>query len=200
MGYSTGAGTRAITRRPDLTSGFGWNRLKELLLLRHAKSAWDDPEQRDFDRPLSRRGRGTAPLAGAWLGRHGWRPDLVLCSAALRTRQTWALVAPGLGGAPTVRFEQRLYLASEDDLVRRISRVDDSVRRLMVIGHNPGLGELALALTPARAPAARRMRAKFPTGAFAWFAMAGGGWRAVAPGGVRLLAYVTPADLGGEAT
>jgi phosphohistidine phosphatase len=169
--------------------------LKELLLLRHAKSDWGDPEQDDFDRPLAKRGRRAASAIGGWLARHGWRPDLVLCSSSKRTRETWALVAEALGGAPTVRFERRLYLAESETLARRVARLDDGIRRAMVIGHNPGIGRYAVGLAPAGGATARRMRAKFPTGAAAWFALDGKSWRDGALGPARLLAYVTPADL-----
>jgi phosphohistidine phosphatase len=169
--------------------------LKELLLLRHAKSDWDDPEQDDFDRPLAKRGRRAAPEIGAWLARQGWRPELVLCSAAKRTRETWSLVAEALGGAPAVRFERRLYLAEPESLARRVARIDDGVRRAMVIGHNPGIARYALMLASAGGAATRRMRAKFPTGAAAWFALDADDWRGGASRPARLLAYVTPADL-----
>jgi phosphohistidine phosphatase len=83
---------------------------RRLILLRHAKSDW--PEGPDLDRPLAKRGRRDAPRIGRWLHEHGYRPDVVICSAARRTQQTWELIAPELGGSPSVRFEPRAYAAS----------------------------------------------------------------------------------------
>ena len=180
---------------PETISKSSQKPLKELLLLRHAKSAWGDESMDDFDRPLAKRGRHAAPAMGSWLARQGWRPDLVLCSAAARTRETWALLAAALERQPPVRFERRLYLASAEALARRVARVDPRVTRLMLIGHNPGIESYAAMLAPARGAPSVRLRTKFPTAAAAWFAL-DGEWRDTARGPARLLAYVTPADLG----
>ncbi|NIP89767.1 MAG: histidine phosphatase family protein, partial [Gammaproteobacteria bacterium] len=83
--------------------------MKTLLLLRHAKSSWDDPSLEDFDRPLAPRGEKAAPVMAAYLASKGLRPDLVLCSPAARARQTWALVAQSLGDGIAVKELQSLY-------------------------------------------------------------------------------------------
>src|SRR5260370_7413333 len=83
---------------------------RRLMLLRHAKSDW--PDVPDRERPLAKRGRRDAPVIGRWLRDHGYLPDVVVCSVARRTRQTWDLVAPELGGSPSVTFEPRAYAAS----------------------------------------------------------------------------------------
>jgi phosphohistidine phosphatase len=118
---------------------------RTLVLLRHAKS--DHPAGvRDLDRPLSDRGRADARAAGAWLARHA--PELVLCSPSKRTRQTWQQVARGLPGKPDVRYDRRLYLGGVDELLELVRETDGSVERVLVIGHNPTLSQLAFTLDP----------------------------------------------------
>ena len=105
----------------------------------------------DRDRPLAKRGRRDAPRVGRWLHEHGYQPDVVVCSAARRTRQTWDLVAPELGGSPAVRFEPRAYAASALTLLYLAQELPSRYRTALLIAHNPGLSELAGSLTaPAR--------------------------------------------------
>jgi phosphohistidine phosphatase len=166
-----------------------------LLLLRHAKSSWDKPAADDLDRPLAPRGRRTAPLIAAEMARRGWVPELVLCSPARRTRETWDLVAPALGPVP-VTYDPGLYLAAPAALLRLVRATAPEVACLLVIGHNPGLQELALLLAdPASGDSLGRLRAKLPTAALAVLGQSGGPWSAVAAGGLRLQAFVTPGDL-----
>jgi phosphohistidine phosphatase len=154
-----------------------------LHLLRHAKSSWDDPSLADHDRPLAGRGRRDGKRIAEHMRRSGIEPELVLCSTAARTRETLALVEPALG-SPTVELEDDLYGASSDELLARVRRLPAGVESALVIGHNPGLHELALALAPG-APFG-----KFPTGALASFAFAEG-W----DGPATLAAYVVPKEL-----
>ena len=111
-----------------------------LILMRHAKSGWDDPTMEDFERPLSDRGRRQAPLLGAWLAKRGHRPDIALVSSAARTRETWDLVAPHL---PDARVEHRknLYLAPRGTLVR--APEGQKARTVLILAHNPGIAEAA---------------------------------------------------------
>ena len=124
-----------------------------LILLRHAKSSWDDPGLDDFDRPLAKRGRKAAPEVGSALARMGLRPDLVLCSTAVRTRQTLEIVLGELGSpAPRVIFDERLYMATSDRLIKRLHAVvtDETgalPHTVMMVGHNPGLEQLEYTLT-----------------------------------------------------
>jgi phosphohistidine phosphatase len=121
---------------------------RHLVLLRHAK-AESPTGAADRDRPLSARGQTDAQAAGGWLAtRHV--PDLVLCSPAKRTRQTWHAVSTHLpaGAGPEVRYERRLYLAGPDDLLAMVREIDDRVHNVLVIGHNPALSELAFLLDP----------------------------------------------------
>jgi phosphohistidine phosphatase len=120
-----------------------------LVLLRHAK-AESPGSATDEERPLSARGRVDAHAAGAWLAtRHV--PDLVLCSPAKRTRQTWLAVASDLPGdaSPVVRYDRRLYLGGPDQLLELVREVEHPVSCVLVIGHNPSLSQLAFTLDPA---------------------------------------------------
>lgn len=114
----------------------------KLILLRHAKSSWDDPRTEDFDRVLNARGRTSAKAIGAWLRTHGHIPDHVLCSSAARTRETFDLL--GFTEA-RVEYSDGLYLAGDATIARAIETTP-KVGSLMVIGHNPGLGDLAVQL------------------------------------------------------
>ena len=167
---------------------------RRLILLRHAKSDW--PDVPDQERPLAKRGRRDAPVVGRWLRRHGYLPDTVICSVARRTRQTWDLVAPELGGSPSVTFEPRAYAASALTLLYLVRELPGTCRAALLIGHNPGIEELAahLAEAPAAAGAARPSGPRFPTAAVAVLEF-DGDWPDLAPGHAGLLAFATPADM-----
>lgn len=169
------------------------------MLLRHAKSDWPEGV-RDHERPLGARGRRDAPAVGRWLRAEGYRPDHVVCSTALRTRQTWELVQSELGADPSAVFEPRVYAATPQELAEVIGGASESAWTLLVIGHNPGIEELALTLADSglvegeRSAALDRMRNKFPTAAIAVFEWSGG-WDQLFPGVAHLARFVTPADL-----
>ncbi|MHB1431629.1 MAG: SixA phosphatase family protein [Streptosporangiaceae bacterium] len=175
-----------------------------LVLLRHAKSAWPEGVP-DHDRPLAGRGRRDAPAAGQWLRRAGHIPDLVLCSTAARARQTWQLAEDEIGARPPVTFEAEVYGATADSLLDLIRRLPAAARTVVVVGHDPALPDLALALAdgpdgqppPAAVADADRIRVKFPTAAMAILEI-DGGWAAAGPGGARLAGFVTPRDLHGD--
>jgi phosphohistidine phosphatase len=161
---------------------------KRLLLLRHAKSSWDETGLADHDRPLAPRGRQAAKLMAGHL-RDGISPSLVLCSSARRTRDTLRLL--GLGGE--VRIERELYGASEDELLDRLRRVPDTVESVMLVAHNPAIQELALRLAGGGAKLADVQR-KFPTGALATLTFADR-WRELRPGCAELAGFVTPKEI-----
>jgi len=185
---------------------------RRLILLRHAKSDW--PDVPDRDRPLAKRGRRDAPRIGRWLHEHGYQPDVVVVSAATRTRQTWDLVAPELGGLPAVRFEPRAYAASALTLLYLAQELPARYRTALLIAHNPGLSELATSLAappesdrgagPASSGRAATRRAvkdngprpaiSLPTAAVAVFEFTGD-WPSLTPGHARLTNLTTPADL-----
>jgi phosphohistidine phosphatase len=169
--------------------------MHRLHLLRHAKSSRDDAGE-DRDRPLSRRGREAARLVGETLPAALGRVDLVLCSSARRTEETAELVLAGFATPPRILFEDELYLAGHAALLRRLSRLDEADSTVLVIGHNPGLHELALALAAADLPAYRGLAAgKFPTTARASFAI-DCAWSALDRSRHSLVDYVTVKSLG----
>ena len=166
---------------------------RHVYVLRHAKSSWDDPSLTDHDRPLNGRGRRAAKAMARHIRDEGIAPELVLCSTAARARQTLERIEPALGTRST-SVEPDLYGADEPALLDRLRGLPDTVGSVMLIGHNPGLQDLVLALA-APAPARDEVAAKFPTAALATFAFAGRSWRDLAPGGAELVAYVRPRDL-----
>jgi phosphohistidine phosphatase len=167
---------------------------RTLTLLRHAKSDW--PDVPDRDRPLAKRGRRDAPVIGRWLREHGYLPDVVVCSIARRTRQTWDLVSAELGGSPSVRFEPRAYAASALTLLYLVRELPAQAASALLIGHNPGIAELASSLASAGGGGEPRAL-RFPTAAVAVFEFAGD-WAALEPGHARLADVTTPADLRGK--
>jgi phosphohistidine phosphatase len=173
-----------------------------LLLLRHAKSDWSDGGKRDEDRPLSSRGRKAAACMAAHMRRSGYVPAAILCSTARRTRETLALVLPALGRQPDIRYEDALYLAEWGALLKAIQRSADAVSPLLLVGHNPGLEQLAAAL--AAQPASRsegerleRLTGKFPTAALAVLDFEAKRWRDIRRATGRLTDFVCPKDLTG---
>ena len=171
--------------------------MKTLLLLRHAKSAWSDPRLDDHDRPLNGRGERAARAMADHIARQGHRPDLILCSTAVRTRQTLAPLLKQLGGpAPPISLENGLYLASEDALLARLQAVASDLPTVLLIGHNDGIGRLAADLAgkgPSDALAA--LREKYPTGALAVLHVPDGPWSDLKQGSAKLLKFVRPRDL-----
>ena len=117
-----------------------------LVLLRHAKSDWSGDEA-DADRPLARRGLRQAPQAGGWLVAHVDRIDLAIVSTARRARSTWDLVSAELGEPPPTRLDDDVYAASAGELLAIIRRLDEQLGTVVLVGHNPGLEDLAEWLT-----------------------------------------------------
>lgn len=167
--------------------------VRRLLLLRHAKSSWADPGVRDHDRPLNDRGRRAARSMGEHLRDEGLLPELVLCSSARRTCDTVA----GLGLPDDVALvvTRDLYLAAPDTVVDLVREVDDAVRTLMVVGHNPTTHEVALTLAGGGDPdALDRLGRQYPTAALTVLAF-GGSWADVAEGAGHLDRFVVPREL-----
>jgi phosphohistidine phosphatase len=166
-----------------------------LYLIRHAKSSWSDPTLPDQERPLARRGRRDAKRIAKHLLRLGIMPELVLCSPTQRTRETLELVRPALGTTATVRLEAELYAASAETLLERLRAVPEEVASVMLIGHNPGLHDLALLLASAGTEL-ERLEAKFPTAALATLTLPRATWRRLSQADAVLAAYVVPKQLG----
>lgn len=173
--------------------------MKILTLLRHAKSTWDDPVARDFDRPLNRRGRRAAATVGREMQAQGLRFDKVIASPALRVVETLADVASGYGRQLDVDYDQRIYLASPETLLDLVREVDDGVDRLLLVGHNPGLELLALLLTDSSPGALRdELAIKYPTGTVAEIVLDIARWREAGQGPGRLVRFIRPRDLDPE--
>lgn len=170
--------------------------MRRLLLLRHAKSNWPTGVI-DRDRPLAVRGREAAPTMGRYLAEELLLPDLVLISPARRTVETWELVRPMLPAKPGKHLEPRIYESKVDRLLHVVKETEPHVRTLLMIGHNPGLEELAAMLVGhGDRYAAARMAKKFPTCGLAVLDFAIEDWRDVAARGARLDRFVTPASIG----
>ena len=164
--------------------------MRQIWLLRHAKSSWDDPTLADRDRPLAARGRRDAATMSVHLAGLPM-PRLVLCSAGLRARQTLAAVLPSLGSDLEVRIEPELYTFDADVLFGRLRRVDDDVPSVLLVGHNPALEELAMDLA-ADGPIRSRLDEKFPTGALATIEVPDAPWTSLLPGTGQVTRFVTP--------
>ncbi len=160
---------------------------RRLVLLRHAKS--DYPEEvADHERPLAKRGRRDAPVVGRWLAESGCVPDAVVCSTALRARETWALAAAKLDAAPPVRYEPRVYEATVLGLLMLVREFDPGWGTALIVGHNPGLAELTLGLADPRP----KPPPAFPT-AFVAVLQLPGEWADAGPENARLVTFAVPA-------
>jgi phosphohistidine phosphatase len=167
-----------------------------LWLLRHAKSSWDEPGLGDRDRVLSRRGERDADRVGAFLASEGVAPALVLCSPAVRTRQTLERVLAALDAEPEVRFEPSLYASPAAALLDAVRAAPEAVSPVLLVGHNPAIQELARSLA-ARGDGLDDLAHKYPTGALAEIAFTAGSWQEIGEGAGGLERFVRPRDLGG---
>ena len=168
--------------------------MRRLILLRHAKS--DRPAGvRDLERPLNKRGRRAAPAVGQRLAEEGLRPDLALVSPATRTRETWAALRDALGAPPDETVPE-IYEAAAEDILAAIRGAPEEAATLLVVGHNPGLGDLATLLTGSGPRGLRALLAsEFPTAAFAVIDFEADSWSAIARGQGRLEHFVRPRDI-----
>ena len=171
--------------------------MRRLMLLRHAKTETDAPSGKDHDRRLDDRGRSDAADVGAWMARYRHIPDLVLVSTAVRARQTWDIVYAAMKDfVPPPHVEQLPELYGADPLqilaaVRSASAAD--AQRVMVVGHNPGMHELALALAGSGDAAGRKALAgNLPTSGLAVLDFAVDDWADVAFRRGRLVLFVNP--------
>jgi len=169
---------------------------RQLWLLRHAKSSWDDPALGDIDRPLAGRGIRAAAAMAAYLAASDVRPQFVLCSSGLRARQTMAAVLPSLGGSLDVHVCPDIYTFDAGVLLHELHDLDGDLSRVMVVGHNPALHELALTLCEC-GDELERLRSKFPTGALAGIRFSES-WAALGEDAGELVRFVTPRGLAGD--
>ncbi|MEC4591880.1 MULTISPECIES: SixA phosphatase family protein [Nitrospirillum] len=173
--------------------------MKTLFLLRHMKSSWDDDSVPDHERPLSPRGeRALTTMADYFRRRKGGtpQPDLILCSTAARTRATLAGLLPLWRETPPMSVDRVFYMASARALADRLRALADPTATVLLIGHNPGLEELALDLVQAEeTPLRTRIMEKYPTGALARLEFPLDRWADLAAGTGRLAEFVTPREV-----
>jgi phosphohistidine phosphatase len=165
--------------------------MKTLLLLRHAKSSWDNPSQRDFDRPLADRGKRDAPRMGRALKERGPEPDLIVSSPAVRARQTVEAAINAAGFAAPLQFDESIYEASLGELMRIVRNLLDSSSTVLMVGHNPGFEGLVYRLSGA----SERMT----TAGLAAIEFKVDHWQDVEDGQGKLLWFLTPKELRDEA-
>ena len=164
-----------------------------LHLLRHAKSSWDPPHLEDSDRPLAPRGERAARKLAKHLAALGVTPDVILCSSALRARQTLQLIGLALPKEADVLIEDGLYAAGGRELLARLRRVDAGATDVMLVGHNPGIQDLALILAGKTAPPS--LAEKFPTGALVSLRLRATSWERLMPGSAEIMRILLPRQL-----
>lgn len=166
------------------------------MLLRHAKSDRANADVADHDRKLNERGRAAASAVGAYLVAEELTPALVLCSTATRTRETCDYLVADFGQRPSIRYERRLYLATPEAIINIVAALPNSIRSVLVIGHNPGLHFAAQAIASAgKAKARTRLHEKFPTAALAVIDFETTDWRDVKACNGRLERFVKPKEI-----
>ncbi len=167
---------------------------RNLLIMRHAKSAWDTEVASDYERPLAKRGRKDAPRMGRWIKDNELLPNIIISSPALRASQTATAVADEAGIAPRdIRFEKRIYGAGVSELVRALSKCPADKKTVLLVGHNPGLDELLEYLSAGGIP--RREDGKLlTTGALVHLKLPND-WRELTRGSGKLVVLVRPREL-----
>jgi phosphohistidine phosphatase len=180
--------------RPDEQTGV-MPSPRRLILLRHAKSSWEDTSVPDDQRPLAPRGRRALVVVGQHLRASDIDVDLVLCSPARRTRETWDGL--GLHGEPEVRFVREIYEATAHQLLELVNQVDDRYRTVLLIGHNPGMEDLAAGLlSDGNDESLSQLHEGFATAALAVLSC-DHDWSDLTWRSARLDSYVRPRDLSG---
>lgn len=164
---------------------------RRLVVLRHAKSDWPIGVP-DHERPLGRRGKRDAAAAGRWVAEHVGTPDLAVVSTARRTVQTWEVASAELPGSPEVRLDERVYDATVRDLLAVLTGVAKGTATVLLVGHNPGVQELVLALTGPGDDEGRMLaETKYPTSGLAVLSV-GCKWADLGPGKASLTDFVVP--------
>jgi phosphohistidine phosphatase len=170
--------------------------MRRLLLLRHAKTERAEHGERDRDRKLTARGRTDAPMIGAYMARHRVVPDVALVSLATRAQETWGLVAEAFAKSPRTVKTERIYNATADALAELIRETGGDARALLVVGHNPGLHDLALQLIGAGDIEAREnLSEKLPTSGLVVIDLAFDDWSLLHDSAGRLERFVSPRRL-----
>lgn len=165
-----------------------------LILTRHAKSSWDNSNQPDHERPLNARGRLAATAIGEWLETRGYAPGLILCSTAIRTRETCELLNEALAKPSPVDHVKELYHGSPEQMIAALQDIE--AKDVLIVGHNPGISTLAANL--ATSPPPNERFSVYPTGATTVFDFPQDDWSEIGPGQGAVRDFVVPADLGVE--
>jgi phosphohistidine phosphatase len=168
--------------------------MKKLLLMRHGKSSWDDPQLEDHDRPLTPRGRKGSSLIAKYLRARGLEPAIVLCSSATRAQETLDQLRPCLPDSTVIKIEPKLYGAGERELATRIRRLSQASSSVLIIGHNPAIQELALTLV-SKGRKADAIGEKFPTAALAVLDVPIDEWKLLKPHEASIADFITPKAL-----
>lgn len=170
--------------------------MKRVILFRHAKSSWADPDLDDHDRPLNQRGRLAAPLMGAWLADKGFTPDHALLSDSLRTRETWARAQGAFAAPPPATELAALYHADPATMLETLRAAPDRAETVILIGHQPGIGSFCRKLASDDTPAhCARAFDKFPTAAMAVLDFPIDAWPELAFGAGRFHSFAAPREL-----
>lgn len=174
--------------------------MKRLILLRHAKSSWEDPVQRDFDRPLNDKGRRAAETMGRHMRELGIEWDHAVASPAARVIETLAAASIGYGEAIEPEWDKRAYLASDMTLLEIVHEASDDSASLLISGHNSGLEDLVLLLVPENGDDALRasLEEKYPTASLAEMEFDVESWADIEPESGRLVRFVRPRDLAAD--
>ncbi len=175
--------------------------MKTLTLLRHAKSGWDDPVTRDFDRPLNEKGKKAAWTMGRKAQELGVTAERLIASPAARVIQTLDAFFDGFGRVIEPVWDKRIYLASSSTLLDVIRETDATVEHLMLVGHNPGLEDLILDLVPddGSSPLRDIVEAKYPTACLTQLSFESADWRSLGPAsGVHIDTLTRPRDVDPE--
>ncbi|MEL6288987.1 MAG: histidine phosphatase family protein [Pseudomonadota bacterium] len=167
----------------------------QLFLLRHAKSDWTAGAKDDHSRPLNSRGIKAALRVGSFMQENKLLPDRILCSTAKRTRQTAELLTETWPGKYPITVSRKLYLAGAESFVEVIRKRGGANKRLLVIGHNPDITDVALAALRKGRKKARQEIGKFPTGSLACLTFPSDAWRDIEPGTATFVAFITPKQI-----
>jgi phosphohistidine phosphatase len=173
------------------------DKMKTLILMRHAKSAWDAPELSDIDRPVAPRGLAAGEKMAGWLKKQKLSPQLILCSTARRARDTLDLIRPALPKTVKTRLMQELYMALPRQILTCLAKAPDSLNEVLVIGHNPGMHDFASwVIGNGEKKAVSDLRKKFPTAAVAVITFDTDKWASLDGEAGTLKMFVTPKSLG----
>ncbi len=164
--------------------------MRTILLLRHAKSAWDNPTLADIDRPLAERGRRDAPRMARVLSAHKWMPDAIIASPALRARQTAQLVADTINFGGAVQLDDRLYPGDAPAFFAVLRGLPPTVTRPLLVGHNPAMEAIAAAL--GQSTAQNNGKFKIPTAGLLCFEIHRSDWGRLVPGDGTLRWFLIP--------